>query len=102
MKVGVLAGGVGGRLAEGGEIRPKPMVEIGGMPILWHIMMHYHRYGYREFAIALGHKGEYIKRWFKDYNALNGSMTIHTATGDIKRHNSAVDWSVDLVETGQN
>jgi glucose-1-phosphate cytidylyltransferase len=103
MKVGILAGGFGTRLAEETEIRPKPMVEIGGMPILWHIMMHYHCYGYREFAIALGHKGEYIKRWFKDYNALNGSMTVHTATGDVKRHtNSAPDWSVDLVETGLN
>jgi glucose-1-phosphate cytidylyltransferase len=103
MKVGILAGGFGTRLAEETEIRPKPMVEIGGMPILWHIMMHYHCYGYREFAVALGHKGEYIKRWFKDYNALNGSMTVHTATGDVKRHtNSAPDWSVDLVETGLN
>lgn len=103
MKVGILAGGLGTRLAEETEIRPKPMVEIGGMPILWHIMMHYSRYGHREFAIALGHKGEYIKRWFKDYNALDGSMTIHTGSGDVQRHSrSTPDWSVDLVETGQN
>ena len=57
MKVGILAGGFGSRLAEETEIRPKPMVEIGQMPILWHIMMHYHHYGHREFVIALGYKG---------------------------------------------
>lgn len=103
MKVGILAGGVGSRLAEETEVRPKPMVEIGGMPILWHIMMHYYRYGHREFAIALGYKGDYIKRWFADYAALNGSMTVDVATGQVKRHSSSVpDWSVDLVETGQN
>jgi len=103
MKVGILAGGVGSRLAEETELRPKPMVEIGGMPILWHIMMHYYHHGHREFAIALGHKGDYIKRWFKDYAALNGSMTVSVATGDIKRHSCSVpDWSVDLVETGQD
>ncbi len=99
MKVGILAGGFGTRLAEETEIRPKPMVEIGGMPILWHIMKHYHHYGYKEFAVALGYKGEYIKRWFKDYNDLDGSMTIHTGTGAIKRYSSSTpDWSVDLIE----
>jgi glucose-1-phosphate cytidylyltransferase len=101
MKVGILAGGLGTRLAEETETRPKPMVEIGGMPMLWHIMMHYYRYGYREFAVALGYKGEYIKRWFKEYAALDGSMTVRVATGDVQRHSSSVpDWSVDLVETG--
>jgi glucose-1-phosphate cytidylyltransferase len=101
MKVGILAGGLGSRLAEETEVRPKPMVEIGGMPILWHIMMHYHHYGHREFAIALGYKGEYIKRWFNEFNALDGSMTIHTGTGETKRHSSsAPDWTVDLIETG--
>jgi glucose-1-phosphate cytidylyltransferase len=102
VKVAILAGGAGTRLAEETEIRPKPMVEIGGMPILWHIMMHYHSYGHREFAIALGHKGDYIKHWFADYCSLNGSMTLHVPTGGIKRHgSSAPAWSVDLVETGQ-
>jgi glucose-1-phosphate cytidylyltransferase len=101
MKVGILAGGFGSRLAEETEIRPKPMVEIGQMPILWHIMMHYHHYGHREFVIALGYKGEYIKRWFQDYTLLNGSMTLRTATGDVKRHSCNIpDWSVDLVDTG--
>ena len=102
MKVGILAGGFGTRLAEETEIRPKPMVEIGGMPILWHIMKHYHTYGHREFAVALGHKGEYIKRWFHDYNDLDGTLTVNTATGQIKRHKRSLpDWSIDLVETGR-
>jgi glucose-1-phosphate cytidylyltransferase len=101
MKVGILAGGFGTRLAEETEIRPKPMVEIGGMPILWHIMMHYHHYGHREFAIALGYKGEHIKRWFTDYMNLDGSMTVRVAKGEISRYaRSLPDWSVDLVETG--
>jgi glucose-1-phosphate cytidylyltransferase len=103
MKVGILAGGYGTRLAEETEVRPKPMVEIGGMPILWHIMMHYHHYGFREFAVALGYKGEFIKRWFSDYFSLDGSMTVDVATGEIERHSrSAPDWRVHLVETGLN
>ena len=67
MKVGILAGGVGSRLAEETVVRPKPMVEIGGRPILWHIMMHYATYGFNEFVVALGYKGEYIKRYMADY-----------------------------------
>ena len=101
MKVGILAGGYGTRIAEETESRPKPMVEIGAMPILWHIMMHYWRYGHRDFAIALGYKGEYIKRWFSDYAAFNGSLTVSTTTGNVTRHGCAApDWSVDLVDTG--
>ena len=67
MKVAILAGGVGTRLAEETEVKPKPMVEIGGQPILWHIMKHYAHYGFNEFVIALGYKGEYIKRWAREY-----------------------------------
>lgn len=66
IKVGILAGGKGTRLAEETEIRPKPMVEVGGRPLLWHIMKIYAAYGLRDFAVALGHKGEVIKRWFRD------------------------------------
>jgi glucose-1-phosphate cytidylyltransferase len=95
VKVAILAGGAGTRLAEETDLRPKPMVEIGGMPILWR-MIHYNAFGHREFAIALGYKGESIKRWF----TLNGSMPLHVQTGGIKRYgSSAPAWSVDLVET---
>lgn len=103
MKVGILAGGHGTRLAEETEIRPKPMVEIGGMPILWHIMMIYNHYGLKDFVIALGYKGEYIKRWFRDYSNFGGSMSVQTSTGSIKRYAADTpDWNVDLVETGLN
>jgi len=101
MKVALLAGGYGTRLAEETEIRPKPMVEIGGYPILWHIMMHYHRYGFDEFVVALGYKGDYIKRWMKDFASLNGHLTVETATGKVTSHNANnPDWTVDLVDTG--
>ncbi len=101
MKVGILAGGFGSRLAEETEVRPKPMVEIGGMPILWHIMMIYSSYGYRDFAIGLGYKGEYIKRWFSDYSALGGSMSVNTGSGVVRRYRQDLpDWNVDLIDTG--
>lgn len=101
MKVGILAGGFGSRLAEETEIRPKPMVEIGGMPILWHIMMIYSAYGYKDYVIALGYKGEYIKRWFQDYASFGGSMSVNTASGSIKRDMTGLpEWNVDLVDTG--
>jgi glucose-1-phosphate cytidylyltransferase len=105
MKVAILSGGFGTRLAEETEIRPKPMVEIGGKPILWHIMMHYSHYGFKEFVIALGYKGEYIKRWMKEFCALNSDMTVKTATDEVTVHNGngngeVPDWTVDLVDTG--
>ncbi len=101
MKVAILAGGFGSRLAEETEIRPKPMVEIGGRPILWHIMMHYHTYGHREFLIALGYKGEHIKRWLKDFSSLQGHLTVRTETGEVITHERAApDWTAHLVETG--
>lgn len=101
MKVAILAGGYGTRLAEETEVRPKPMVEIGGLPIIWHIMMHYYNYGYEDFAIALGYKGDYIKRWFTDFSTLRGSMTINTKSGVLSNHGSTLpEWNIDLVETG--
>ena len=101
MKVGILAGGLGTRISEETEIKPKPMVEIGGNPIIWHVMKHYERYGYNDFSIALGYKGEYIKRWMKDFSSLHSSMTINTGTGGVTLHDkNSVDWTVDLVDTG--
>lgn len=101
MKVAILAGGVGTRLAEETEIKPKPMVEIGGRPILWHIMKHYSAYGLNEFAIALGYRGDYIKKYMVEYCALENDLTVHIRTGDVKQHsNEAPDWRVDLIDTG--
>ncbi len=101
MKIALLAGGAGTRLAEETDIRPKPMVEIGGKPILWHIMMHYSRFGYHEFVIALGYKGEYIKKWATEYATLWGDMSVNTGSGETTRHNDEQqDWLVDLVHTG--
>ena len=101
MKVVILAGGLGTRLAEETEVRPKPMVTIGGRPILWHIMKHYSRWGFCEFVIALGYKGEIIKRYFMDYADLNGRLTLSLKNRVIERHDKhPEDWKVDLVETG--
>ena len=104
MKVAILAGGQGTRLAEETEIRPKPMVEIGGHPILWHIMRHYHHYGHKEFMIALGYKGEYIKRYFADYHLTRMNMRIRLNSGEIDVYGDgpAEDWTVDLIETGRS
>ncbi len=101
MKVAILAGGVGTRLAEETDIRPKPMVEIGGRPILWHIMKHYAGYGFNEFVIALGYKGNYIKKYMVEYCSLESNLTVHVRTGDVLRHaNGSPDWKVDLIDTG--
>lgn len=101
MNVVILAGGQGTRLAEETDLRPKPMVEIGGRPILWHIMKHYARHGFTEFVVALGYRGEDIKRFFIDYVSLNGDMTVRTGTRGVERlHSEADDWTVHLVDTG--
>ena len=101
MKAVILAGGLGTRLAEETEIRPKPMVEIGGRPILWHILKHYARFGINEFVIALGYRGEVIKQFFRDYQALNGDMTIRLGDGKVERHLAQPDdWTVHLIDTG--
>ena len=81
----ILCGGQGTRLAEQTEVRPKPLVEIGGRPILWHIMKHYSRYGFNEFVLALGYKGDQIKRFFRDYHALGRDMTISLQSGQVRR-----------------
>jgi len=101
MKVGILAGGFGSRLAEETEIRPKPMVEIGGYPILWHIMQHYAHYGFRDFVIGLGYKGEYIKKYFVDYCSLDGNVVVDFKTGRVAANGGArPEWEVSLIETG--
>ena len=103
MKVAILAGGVGSRLAEETELKPKPMVEIGGKPIIWHIMMHYAHYGLTDFVIALGYKGEVIKKYMLDYAALSCDLKVNTKTGLVSlQGDPAFDWNVDLVDTGMN
>jgi glucose-1-phosphate cytidylyltransferase len=97
----ILAGGLGTRLAEETETRPKPMVDIGGRPILWHIMKHYAHYGIREFVIALGYRAEDVKRFFVEYLSLNGDLTVELGTRAVKRHEPEQDaWTVHLVDTG--
>ncbi len=102
MKVIILAGGIGSRLMEETTTRPKPMVEVGGKPMLWHIMKYCAAYGYHEFVVALGYKGELIKRWFVDYASLTSDLTIETGTGSVSTTTSNDDdWTVQLVDTGQ-
>lgn len=102
MKVGILAGGVGSRISEETEAKPKPMVEIGGKPILWHIMKHYSHYGFNEFVIALGYKGDHIKKYMVDYCSLTGNVRVDFSKGKVSCEDSAIeDWKLDLVETGQ-
>ena len=101
MKVAILAGGLGTRLAEETEIRPKPMVEIGGMPILWHIMKIYAHYGFKEFVIALGYKGEFIKKYMVDCCSLASNLTVNLKNGNVVRHGgNDIDWTVQLIDTG--
>lgn len=101
MKVLILAGGFGTRLAEFTDVIPKPMVPIGGKPIIWHIMQHYASFGHTDFVLALGYKAEVIKQYFLNLSAAGSDFTISTATGQIEVHNSlAPDWRVTLVDTG--
>jgi len=101
MKVVILAGGLGTRLTEETTTRPKPMVEIGGHPLLWHIMKHYSHYGFKEFYIALGYRGDVIKRFFLDYFNLSGNMTVDLSSGQVEMHDRETeDWKVHLVDTG--
>ena len=101
MKTVILAGGFGTRLAEETEVRPKPMVEIGERPILWHIMKYYASYGFHEFVIALGYKGEIIKRFFIEQATLQGNLSIEMQTGSVTARNQLhEDWVVHLVDTG--
>ena len=98
-----MAGGVGTRLAEETDVRPKPMVEIGHRPILWHILKTYAYYGEKDFLIALGYKGEQIKRYFAEYASLASNLTVDLSAGTVKTHGEAEleDWLVTLVDTGR-
>ena len=101
MKVVLLAGGRGTRLSEETEVRPKPMVEIGGYPIIWHIMNIYSHAGFREFIVAVGYKGEVIKEYFLNYHPHASDVTVHLATGEVYySNNKAPDWTISLVDTG--
>lgn len=101
MNVVILAGGLGTRLAEETEVRPKPMAEIGPEPILWHIMRGYAHHGLREFFVALGYKGELVKRYFLERPRVRGNLRIDLATGEVASQTaSPEDWRVHLVETG--
>ena len=103
MKVVILAGGLGTRLAEETDTRPKPMVEVGDRPVLWHIMKHYDAFGFAEFCVALGYKGEVVKRYFHDYALLAGAMTVQLADGKVTPTDRVSEqWTVHLVDTGRD
>lgn len=101
MKVAILAGGYGTRLSEETDVRPKPMVEIGGKPILWHIMKLYSHYGHNDFVILLGYKGYYIKEYFANYFLHQSDVTIDLQNNQMEIHNNSSEpWKVTLLDTG--
>lgn len=101
MKVLILAGGYGTRISEESDIKPKPMIEIGGKPILWHIMKQYSHYGFNEFVILLGYKSYVIKEYFANYYLHNSDVTIDTAKQKLEIHNNySENWKITLVDTG--
>ncbi len=103
MKVGILAGGLGTRLSEETVTRPKPMVEIGGLPIIWHIMKMYEAAGMIDFVVACGYKGEFIKRWFVDAVRTSGNVAVDFADREVEHSElpgERVNWRVELIETG--
>lgn len=103
MNVVLLCGGLGTRLSEETVIKPKPMVEIGGKPILWHIMKIYSKYGHANFTLALGYKGEVIKDYFLNYRALASDLEIEMQTGKVSYSNiNSEDWKIRMIDTGQN
>ena len=103
MKVIILCGGMGTRLYPDTENKPKPMVEIGGKPILWHILKIYEKYNYNDFVLALGYKGVDIKKYFLDYNLLSGNIEVDLNKGIVK-HNTILkeNWKINMVDTGSN
>jgi glucose-1-phosphate cytidylyltransferase len=103
MKTVILCGGLGTRLSEETQLRPKPMVEIGGRPMLWHIMKIYELHGFNDFVLALGYKGEIIKDYFLQYHARMSDFKVNLKSGNIDFTNAtAEDWDISLVDTGAN
>ena len=101
MKTVILCGGLGTRLSEETDIKPKPMVEIGDRPILWHIMKIYGQYDYNKFVLALGYKGEKIKEYFINYNNLTSDLTVNLKNGNVSKSNTINDnWEVQMIDTG--
>src|SRR5439155_15713534 len=102
MKAVILAGGLGSRLSEETTLRPKPMVEIGGKPILWHIMKIYAAHGIEDFVVCLGYKGYVVKEWFANYALHASDVTFDLRAGEMEVHHSTTEpWRVTLVETGE-
>lgn len=103
MKAVILAGGLGTRISEETAIKPKPMVEVGGKPILWHVMKIYSEYGINDFIICLGYKGYYVKEWFANYFMHNSDITFDLANNSVKYHKSRSEkWKITLVDTGDD
>ena len=103
MKVVILAGGLGTRLSEETDIRPKPMVEIGGKPILWHIMKTYSSFGFNDFVVCLGYKGFFIKEYFANYFLHQTDVTIDLANNAMEFHKSSSEnWKISLIDTGKD
>ncbi|WP_448147568.1 glucose-1-phosphate cytidylyltransferase [Labrys miyagiensis] len=103
MKAIILAGGMGTRISEESHLRPKPMIEIGGRPILWHIMKIYSHHGINDFVICLGYKGYMIKEYFSNYFMHNADVTIDVQKNEISYHNQKAEpWRVTMVDTGEN
>ena len=103
MKVVILAGGFGTRLSEETSLKPKPLVEIGGKPIIWHIMKIYSSFGFNEFIVCLGYKGEMLKQYFRDYYLLSSDIEVELNQGKISSlNNDSENWKVSLVDTGSN
>jgi len=103
MKVVILAGGRGTRIQEESLIKPKPLIEIGSKPIIWHIMKNYSHYGFKEFVICCGYKGYLIKEYFANFSLHNSDVTIDIKKNEIKVHkNNNEDWKITLIDTGDN
>lgn len=103
MKAVILAGGLGTRLAEETVLKPKPMIEIGGKPLLWHIMKMYSNFGINDFLICLGYKGDVVKDYFVNYHLLNANITVNLKSGQVDIHDHAVEpWNVTLIDTGKD